>query len=80
MNDFHENICQDIPGENIEDVFDEAGEWIERCLQVSTWNHDIHESILNQNIFQSQGKVLVNCFVGSSRSASVVLAFLMRFR
>ena len=43
MNDFHENICQDIPGENIEDVFDEAGEWVERCLQVSTWNHDIHD-------------------------------------
>ena len=31
-------------------------------------------------LFQNNGTVLVNCFVGSSRSATVVTAYLIMFR
>ena len=68
---------QDVPGENISEVFEEAVDWIETALKVTNYS-DVMEGL--EIVLQDGGKILVNCFVGSSRSATVVMAFLIRHR
>ena len=57
-------------------MFEEASDWINTALEVNIrkWMNN------SENCLQGGGKILVNCFVGSSRSATVVMAFLMRHR
>ena len=66
------------PGENFLEVLDETSDWIEKVLKVMIKVMPVPALSLDGD--QEDGKVLVNCFVGSSRSATVTVAFLMKYR
>ena len=76
----HSTTCsvKDSPGENILEVLDETSDWIEKVLKVMIKVMPVQALSLDGD--QEDGKVLVNCFVGSSRSATVTVAFLMKYR
>ena len=68
----------DVPQTNIAKYFDEASNFIEDAI--SSGGNDKKSQNLVLSFLLIRGKVLVHCLMGMSRSATLVLAFLVKRR
>ena len=77
--EYKELALKDTPGENILCLLEDTTDWMETVLAVELELLKYFLTTLASPC-QAQGRILVNCFVGSSRSATVTAAFLMKNR